>query len=441
MLQNVVLIQKTRGASRHLLQKLFLIALVVFSCTSFSVAGELGTSDGHVDRHGERWVGTWGTALHQPDLGVPGLSNSGFNNQTLREIVHISVGGHKVRVRFSAFGANAVIIGSAHVALQSQGATIDPASDRSLTFGGKHSITIPPGALVLSDPVNLEVPALSDLAVSIFLPGKTAPAAWHFEARQTLYVSPQGDFTGSAGMPVDSAAEGQAWFWLSGVDVLTCRETPGVVTFGDSITDGSQSTLDANERWPDQLARRFMDHPHGRKISIINEGIAGNRILHDSLGPNALARFDRDVLASTGVTHVIVQLGGNDIFTINPSEKVTVAQIIQGHRQLIERSHAMGLKVYGCTLTPVEGFLVPGTPFPVYTEENEAERQAVNAWIRSSGEYDSVIDFDHVLRDPKHPSRILPALDSGDHGHPTDAGYRALANSIDLGLFANENLR
>jgi lysophospholipase L1-like esterase len=176
-------------------------------------------------------------------------------------------------------------------------------------------------------------------------------------------------------------------------------------------------------------------------MGVINKAIAGGRILHDSLGPNALARFDRDTLASTGITHVIVQLGGNDIFTINPTENVSVDQVIQGYKQLIERAHAKGLKIYGCTATPVQGFLLPGTPFPVFTLENEAKRQAVNAWIRTSGEYDAVIDFDRVLRDPDAPTRILPLYDSGDHGHPTDAGYRALADSIDLGLFSDDERR
>ena len=339
---NTSSITETKGAYLSALRKLFLTALVLAVCTTFSVAGELDRRGGNTN---DRWVGTWGTALHQPDLGVRGLANTGFNNQTLRQIVHISVGGRKVRIRFSTFGANAVLIGAAHVAVQSEGATIDPGSDRTLTFGGKPSIIIPPGALVLSDPVNLCVPALSDLAVSIFVPGETGPAAWHFEARQTLFVSPQGDFTGSADMPLDPTGPPTlAWFWLSGVDVLTPRETGGVVAFGDSITGGSQSTPDADQRWPDQLAQRLMDHPNARKMGIMNRGIAGNRILHDSLGPNALARFDRDTLASTGVTHVIVQLGGNDIFTLNPAEAVTVDQIIQGHRQLIARAHAKGQK-------------------------------------------------------------------------------------------------
>jgi len=425
---------KSMGAYLPTLRRLSLTAVAVGAFATAAVAAD---SAGFGESGNEHWVGTWGTALHAPDLGVPGLANTGFNNQTLRQIVHTSVGGHKVRVRFSAFGANAVVIGAAHIALQAGGAMIMPASDRTLTFGGKPSITVPPGALVLSDPVNLDVPALSDLAVSIFVPGDTGPAAWHFEARQTLYVSPQGDFTASAAMPIDSTRPTtQAWFWLAGVEVVTSREIGGIVTFGDSITDGSQSTPDANKRWPDELARRL-----SQKMGVMNKAIAGNRILHDSLGPNALARFDRDTLASTGVTHVIVQLGGNDIFNINPTEVVSFDQVIQGHKQLIERAHAKGLRIYGCTLTPVQGFLIPGTPFPVFTLANEAKRQAVNAWIRTSGEYDAVIDFDRVLRDPDAPARILPLYDSGDHGHPTDAGYRALADSIDLRLFSDDDGR
>ncbi len=425
---------KSMGAYLPTLRRLSLTAVAVGAFATAAVAAD---SAGFGESGNEHWVGTWGTALHAPDLGVPGLANTGFNNQTLRQIVHTSVGGDKVRVRFSAFGANAVVIGAAHIALQAGGAMIMPASDRTLTFGGKPSITVPPGALVLSDPVNLDVPALSDLAVSIFVPGDTGPAAWHFEARQTLYVSPQGDFTASAAMPIDSTRPTtQAWFWLAGVEVVTSREIGGIVTFGDSITDGSQSTPDANKRWPDELARRL-----SQKMGVMNKAIAGNRILHDSLGPNALARFDRDTLASTGVTHVIVQLGGNDIFNINPTEVVSFDQVIQGHKQLIERAHAKGLRIYGCTLTPVQGFLIPGTPFPVFTLANEAKRQAVNAWIRTSGEYDAVIDFDRVLRDPDAPARILPLYDSGDHGHPTDAGYRALADSIDLRLFSDDDGR
>jgi len=231
------------------------------------------------------------------------------------------------------------------------------------------------------------------------------------------------------------------FFWLAGVEVSASRQTGAIVAFGDSITDGSQSTIDANARWTDQLAQRLMEHPGNHAMAVLNEGIAGGRLLRDSLGPSALARFDREVLSQSGVTHVIVQLGGNDIFTINPGEEVTVDEVIQGHRQLIGRAHAKGLRIYGCTLTPVEGFLVPGTPIPVFSPANEAKRQALNQWLRTSGEYDAVIDFDLILRDPNEPARMLASFDSGDHGHPTDAGYRALANAIDLKLFKNDEER
>jgi len=304
-----------------------------------------------------------------------------------------------------------------------------------LTFGGTPSVTIPPGALVVSDPVELDVADESDLAVSVFVPGNTGPATWHFEGRQTSFISPPGDFTASAAMPVSSTT--QARFWLQGVEVVASKQTGAIVALGESIVDGSQSSLDMNTRWPDQLARRLLAQPGNRAMGVLNEGLAGNRLLHDSLGPNALARFDRDVLAQTGVTHVIVQAGANDIFTLDPAEEVTVEQIIQGHRQLIQRAHAKELKIFGCTLTPLEGFLLPGTPFPVFTPAKEMKRELVNAWIRTSGEYDAVIDFDLVLRDPAFPSKILPLYDSGDHGHPNDLGYAAMANAIELKLFRN----
>jgi lysophospholipase L1-like esterase len=391
----------------------------------------------------EQWVATWSTSLHEPDLGVPGLANGGFNNQTLRQIVHSSVGGHQVRVRFSTYGAGGLVVGAAHIALHAGGGAIMPGSDRRLTFGGSPSITIPAGALVVSDAVDFAVPALKELAVSIYVPGKTQPASWHFEARQSVYISTSGDFSANAVMPVDAAASAfPAWYWIAGVEVRTSKQTGAIVAFGDSITDGTHSTQDKNQRWPDQLAERVINQPGNHDMGILNEGISGGRILHDSVGPNALARFDRDVLAQTGVTHVIVQLGGNDIGVgwpggLSPTEEVTVEQIIQGHQQLIQRARAKGLKIYGATLTPNQGFTIPGTPFQVFSKENEMKRQAVNDWIRSSGEYDGVIDFDAILRDPSSRAQILPSLDSSDHAHPTDAGYKLLADAVYLQLFKN----
>ena len=429
MQKSVLRMTISKAATKRMFR---LLPVTLALAASFVTVGFAATAKEH-------WIGTWGASLHEPDLGIPGLANSGFNNQTLRQVVHTSAGGRRVRVRLSTFGAKGLLIGAAHIALQSSGAAIIPGSDRTLTFGGQTSITIPPGALVLSDPVSLEVAALSNLAVSIYVPENTGPATWNFESRQTSFVSLPGDFTASAVLP--TVASPVAWFWLAGVEVTASNQTGMVVVFGDSLTEGTHSALDGNKRWPDQLAQRLMATPGNRTLGVLNEGIAGGRLLHDSVGPSGLARFDRDLLAQTGATHVIVQMGGNDIFTLNPAEEVTADQIIQGHKQLIERAHAQGLKIYGCTLNPMEGFLLPGTPFPVFSPAKEVKRQVVNAWIRLSGEYDGVIDFDRIMRDPSAPSKLLPLFDSGDHAHPTDAGYKAMADAIDLKLFSNRGER
>jgi lysophospholipase L1-like esterase len=339
-------------------------------------------------------------------------------------------------VRLSTFGARALVIGAARIALRYEGAMIVPDSDRALTFGGHRSITIPPGAVVVSDAVDLDVPALSDLAVSVFVPERTGPATWHFLALQTSYISPDGDFTAAFDMPVESTT--MARFWLAGVDVLAPKRTSTIVALGDSVTDGNKSTPDANRRWPDQLARRLMMQHGNHTMGVLNAGLTGNRLLHDIIGPNGLARFDRDVLTQTGITHVIVFLGNNDIVfgQVFPDEAVTVDQLIQGYRVLIDRARMRGLKVCGATLTPFQGF-VPDAVFPVV----EAQRQAVNEWIRASGEYDAVIDFDEITRDPSLPTRFLPLYDSGDHYHPNDAGYQAMGDAIELTLFKNGERR
>jgi lysophospholipase L1-like esterase len=406
------------------------LSLTVVAAVAFVVAGLSAHPAAFAGQGNQHWVGTWSTAMHPPDAGF-GITNAGFNNQTLRQIVHTSVGGEQVRVKLSTNGASALVIGAAHIALRGAGDAIVSGSDRTLTFSGNPVITIPPGAQILSDPVNLNVPALGDLAVSIFVPGITGPATWHFEALQTSYISPPGDFTASAVMPVGTTTT-QAWFWLAAVEVVASKQTGAIVCLGDSITDGTASTPDTNNRWPNHLARRLIAQPGNHKMGVLDEGIAGNRILQDIIAPNALARLDRDVLTQTGVTHVIVLEGINDIgfgafgFTVP-----TADEIIAGHQQLIERAHARGLKIYGATLTPFEG-----TPFPGYfTPAAEAKRQAVNAWIRTSGEYDAVIDFDLVTRNPNDPTFLLPAYDSGDHLHPSDAGYEAMGNAIDLKLF------
>ena len=366
------------------------------------------------------WVGTWSAALHQPTPGPPTLTNAGFANQTLRQIVHTSVGGRGVRVRLSTFGAGAVLVGAAQVALRAAGAAIVPGTNRVLTFGGRPSIRIPAGAVVLSDAIDLELPPLADLAVSIYVPETTGPATWHFSAQQTSYLSPPGDFSAAVDMPV-SATTG-AWFWLSAVEVWTPKQVGAVVGFGDSLTDGARSTPDQNKRWPDELARNLLAQYGAQHTGVLNAAISGNRLSYDGLGSNALARFDRDVLAQAGVTHVIVLLGNNDIVFGNLfGEVVSSADIVQLQRMLIARARTQGLTIIGATLPPFMGFgAVPDTAFPAL----DATRRAVNAWIGSSGEFDAVVDFDVVLRDPSLDGRLLRCTTAATTCIPTTSATR-----------------
>lgn len=404
----------------------------VVAAVAFAVAGLTAHPAAFAGNGNEHWVGTWATA---PVSAAPSPANQ-INNQTLRQIVHTSVGGDQVRVKVSnAFGTGSLVIGAAHVALRAAGEAIVPGSGGPLTFSGLSSFTIPPGAHALSDPVNLAVPALGDLAIDLYLPGDTSattsPLTTHSVGLQTNYLSPAGNFTGVTVLTV--AGTRMSWFFLTGVEVTASKQTGAIAAFGDSITDGVASTPDTNNRWPNHLASRLMAQPGNHKMGVLDLGISGNRVLHDFVGPNAQARFDRDVLTQTGVTHVIVLEGINDIGFSGflPAEAVTAAEIIAGHQQLIERAHARGLTIYGATLTPFAGTIFAG----YFTQAGEVKRQAVNAWIRTSGEYDAVIDFDLVTRDPNNPTFLLPAYDSGDGLHPSDAGYVAMANAINLKLF------
>jgi len=367
------------------------------------------------------WVGTWSASPQAASSPVE------FKGQTIRQIVRVSIGGKRVRVRLSnANGAGPLVISSAHVALRSTGAAIAAGSDRALTFNGSPSMAIPPGALAVSDPVNLQVPDLGDLAVSLYVAGNQVAATEHTAGLQTTYVSAAGDFSGADNLPTTTTT--QSVYFLSGIEVDAARSTRAIVTLGDSITDGYQSTVDANKRWPNRLAERLTAQKGGSKVAVLNAGITGNRVLHDKDGSNALARLDRDVLVQSGARYLIVLLGINDI---GFPGAVTPDQIIAGHRQIIDRARALGLKVYGGTLTPFQAYL-PGL---YYTDVGEAQRQVVNQWIRTSKAYDAVIDFDKAIRDPSNPSKILPAYDSGDNLHPNDAGYKAMADAINLSLF------
>jgi len=351
-------------------------------------------------------------------------------NQTLRQIVHTSIGGDKVRVVLSnVFGTAPLEIGAAAIALQSNAAAVDPASIKKLTFGGQPKGTVLAGATLVSDPVEMKLAPLANLAIDLYVPGDigvgASPATTHNGASQTSYVSTIGDHSGEVSLPVDKPIT--SWLALARVEVAGPEGARAVVTFGDSITDGARSTVDANARWPDELARRLAAQKRA-DVAVLNAGISGNRVLGDGAGYSALARFDKDVLMQTGVTHVIVLEGINDIGVARANASPTAADLIAGHRQLIERAHARGLKIYGATLTPFEGAAY-------YTPEGEAKRQALNSWIRTSGEYDGVIDFDRVARDPKSPSKFATAVDSGDHLHPGDAGYKAMGDAVELALF------
>ena len=340
------------------------------------------------------------------------------------------MGGNRVRVVLSnAFGTAPVEVGAAHVGLRDHDALVKASSVKPLTFAGSRSARILPGALIVSDAVDLTVPEVSDLVVDLFLPGELgtgpSPVTTHNGASQTNYLSAEGNHSGEPAMTVERTAG--VWFLLARVEVAASREAGAVVAFGDSITDGARSTTDMNSRWPDYLARRLAART-GKEIGVLNAGISGNQVLGDGAGVSALARFDRDVLMQTGVTHVIIMEGINDIGLARANPTPSAEDLIAGHKQLIARARARGLKVYGATLTPFEGAAY-------WTTEGEAKRQALNQWIRTSGAYDAVIDFDQVTRDPMAPTKILPAYDSGDHLHPGDAGYKAMGEAVDLKLF------
>ena len=385
----------------------------------------------------EHWVGTWAAAPQMP-TGENGLNpaDAGFDNQTVRMTARVSIGGKEVRVRLSnEYGNAPVTIGDAHIALAGKGAEIVAGTDRQLVFSGENSFVIPPGAVMMSDPVRLDINPLTTVAVSIFVPQATGPATWHALARQTTYISGAGDFTASANMSVTKTTH--SWYWLSGIEVLASARTAAVVTLGDSITDGAAATLDANHRWPDVLADELAKN--GATLGVLNEGISGNRLLHDVAGANALARFDADALSQDGVKYLIVLEGINDIGWPHitggkyAGDKVSAEEIIAALRQIAERAHAHGIRVFGGTLTPFEGAFYE-------TPDGEAEREAVNKWTREGGAFDGVIDFDEVTRDPKQPKRFLPADDSGDHLHPGDAGYDAMAHAAVKALLEAEQL-
>jgi lysophospholipase L1-like esterase len=380
------------------------------------------------------WIASWGASDVFP-IGEQ------INYQTLRQIVRLSAGGKQVRVRFSnETGLYPLVIGAAHIAKPDSNGpvgTIDAATDSALTFGGLGGTTIPPGAAALSDPVDMDVAPLSTLAISLFVPRWTGPSVIHPDGVATTDISGEGDFTVATAIPSPKTSTSR--FFLNEVDVNASGQPAVVVALGDSITDGYRSEVDANHRWPDRLAERLAARPSAEPVGVVNEGIGGNRILHDHpedlFGPNALARLDRDVLSVPGLRWVVLMEGINDIGHSTsadlPEQDVSAEEIIAGMKQIIARVHQHGAKIYGATLTPYEGTTFHG----FYQPAGEAKREAVNAWIRSGGSFDAVIDFDAAVRDPDHPTRIRADYDVGDHLHPNDAGYRAMGDAVDLKLF------
>jgi lysophospholipase L1-like esterase len=374
------------------------------------------------------WIGTWTAAPAPAEAGA-------ISNQTLRMNPRVSIGGDRVRVRISnAYGVRPLLVGAAWLGLRDKGPAVIPDSHKKLTFGGAESATAAAGSFLVSDPVAFELPSLADITVSVYLPGDL-PLSFGITgryARQTNYISPPGNFASSAVMPVGSITG--EWFFVSGIDVLASPDTGAVIALGDSLTDANISTMDAYCRWPDQLARRLLGRRGGRPMGVMNQGLGGNRILHDIRGDSGLRRFDRDVVAQPGVTHVIVMLGTNDLRNrwAKPEEEVTADQMIAGLKQLAVRARTAGIKIFGATLTPFENetFLLGA-----WTPIREQTRQTVNEWVREGGAFDAVVDFDRALRDPEHPTSMLPIYDCGDHLHPSDLGYNKMGDAIDLSLF------
>lgn len=403
----------------------------------------------------EHWVATWAASPQEtraftppanaPQAGrgpaagrgqqaavTPPIMN--FHDETVRMIVHTSIGGRRLRLELSnAFGTKPLMIGAAHVALREKDSAIVTGSDRALAFSGGPSFTIPPGAQALSDAVDLDMPQLSDLVISLFLPGDTGLPTTHSTGLHTTYIS-SGDYTGAA--VLNDAKTSRAWYFLSGVDVLAPPQTGLVAAFGDSITDGATSTVDADRSWPSLFAKRLLSNSATANFAVVNEGISGNRVLRDQAGVNALARLDRDVFSQPGVKWMTVMEGINDIGRgaqkgAQASDVVTSDEVIAGLRQIVERAHLHGIKVLGATLTPYEGAAY-------YSETGETMRQAVNSWIRTGGAFDAVVDFDAVVRDPNNPKQIRPDFNIRDHLHPNDVGYQAMADAIDLAIFSGK---
>src|SRR5580698_1104683 len=379
---------------------------------------------------GSNWVGTWSAS---PVGSVVNSGQPGPGNSTYRNVMHISLGGSAVRIQLTnEFGTEPLVVGAANIAVSAGGGSVQTDSDHPLTFNGRPTVEIPAGAFVVSDPVTMKAEPLTDLVVSVYLPEQQVKnTSCHTAGHSTNYVL-RGN--AAAAPTADNSSPITSWCFVKGIDVSTnaSDHAAAIVTLGDSLTDGALSTPNANRRWPDVLAARLQADKRTSHIGVLNQGIGGNRLLHDGYGPSALARFDRDVIAQSGVKYLIIVEGINDIGRLaNPHEQgdnITADDLIFGLSQLVTRAHQHGIKVFGATLTP---YMHTGYS----SAAGEQVRQAYNQWIRTSGVFDGVIDFDKITQDPAHPESFLPAYDSGDNLHPKDAGYKAMGDAIDLSLF------
>jgi lysophospholipase L1-like esterase len=410
--------------------KIVFFIVVYMSCTS------LGFTKSKQDA--SAWVGTWATSQQVPEP-ANALSADDLRNVTLRQIVHLTVGGETLRVHISnVFGTTTLRLTSVHIArpLSPSEAKIDGATDQALTFFGKNDIVIPAGAEYISDPIAYRVAPLSDLTISLHMDMPPEQQTGHPGSRSTSYLV-HGDLVAAADLP--NAKKIEHWYWIAGVDVNATRRSSAIVVLGDSITDGHAATTNGNDRWPDVLARKLQADHKTRMLAVLNQGIGGNHLLTDGLGPNALSRVDRDIIAQAGVRYLIVLEGVNDLGKLSREGAISqaeheglVQQMIGAYEQIIVRAHTHGIKVVGGTILPYggSGYYHPGPA-------NEADRVAVNKWIREPGHFDGVIDFDKLTADPAHPDQMLPAYDSGDHLHPSPAGYRTMGNTVLTSVFTH----
>ena len=410
--------------------KIVFFTVVYISCTS------LGFTKSRQDA--AAWVGTWVASQQVPEPANR-LSADDLRDVTLRQIIHLTVGGETLRVHVSnVFGTTPLHLTSVHIArpLSPSEAKIDGATDQALTFCGKNDIVIPAGAEYISDPIAYRVAPLSDLTISLHMDMPPEQQTGHPGSRSTSYLV-HGDLVAAADLP--NAKKIEHWYWIAGVDVNAARKSAAIVVLGDSITDGHATTTNGNNRWPDVLARKLQADHKTRMLAVLNQGIGGNHLLTDGLGPNALSRVDRDIIAQAGVRYLIVLEGVNDLGKLSREGAVSgaehealIQQMTGAYEQIIVRAHTKGIKVIGGTILPYggSGYYHPGPA-------NEADRVAVNKWIREPGHFDAVIDFDKLTADPAHPDQMLPAYDSGDHLHPSPAGYRTMGNTVATSVFTH----